>query len=47
MTNLQEQIENAFSNHELFRPFTVWINCSSDLENFVNSKLKVENCQTF
>ena len=37
MRNLQEQVKKAFCYQKLFWPFTVWINCSSDLKNFANS----------
>ena len=33
MRNLQEQVKKAFSHQKLFWPFTVWMNCSSDLKN--------------
>jgi len=36
MRNLQEQVKKAFCYQKLFWPFTVWINCSSDLKNFAN-----------
>ena len=32
MRNLQEQVKKAFCYQKLFWPFTVWINCSSDLK---------------
>ena len=38
MRNLQEQVKKTFCYQKLFWPFTVWINCSSDLENFENSR---------
>ena len=31
----------------MFWPFTVWINCSSDLKNFVNSLPSVSNLKSF
>ena len=34
MRNLQEQVKKAFCYQKLFWPFTVWINCSSNLQNF-------------
>ena len=37
MRNLQEQVKKAFCFQKLFWPFTVWINCSSDLKSFANS----------
>ena len=33
MRNIQEQDKKAFCYQKLFWPFTVWINCSSDLKN--------------
>ena len=36
--NLQEQVKKAFYYQNLFWPFTVWINCSSDLKIFSNSR---------
>ena len=38
LRNLQEQVKKAFCYQNLFWPFTVWINCSSDLKNFANSQ---------
>ena len=38
MRNLNEQVKKAFSYQNLFWPFTVWINCSSDLKFFANSR---------
>ena len=32
MRNLQEQVKKAFCYQKLSWPFTVWINCSSDLK---------------
>ena len=31
----------------MFWPFTVWINCSSDLENFANSRPSASNFKSF
>ena len=31
--NLQEQVKKAFCYQKLFWPFTIWINCSSDLKD--------------
>ena len=43
MRNLHEQVKKAFCYQKLFWPFTVWINCSSDLKTFSNSRqLKFE-----
>ena len=38
MRNLQEQVKKAFCHQKLFWPFTDWINCSSDLKFFANSR---------
>ena len=38
MRNLQEQVKKAFCYQKLFWPFTIWINCSSDLKIFANFK---------
>ena len=35
LRNLQEQVKKAFCYQELFWPFTVWINCSSDREKLL------------
>ena len=43
MRNLQEQVKKAFCYQKLFWPFTVWINCSSDLKNFTNSLPSASN----
>ena len=37
MRNLQEQVKKAFCYQKLFWPFTVRINCSSDLKSFSRS----------
>ena len=37
MRNHQKQVKKAFCYQKLFWPFTVWINCSSDLKTFANS----------
>ena len=36
--NLQEQFKKAFCYQKLISPFTVWINCSSNLKKFANSQ---------
>ena len=43
MRNLQQQVKKAFCYQQslcqqLFWPFTVWVNCSSDLKIFVYSR---------
>ena len=47
LRNLQEQVKKAFCNQELFWPFTVSINCSSDLRNFENSQPSASNFKSF
>ena len=41
-------ILKTFCYQKLFWPFTVWINCSSDLKNFANSRrLSASNFKSF
>ena len=47
MRNLQEQVKKAFCYQKLFWPFTVWINCSSDLKIFENSRPSASNFKSF
>ena len=47
MRNLQEQVKKAFCYQKLYWPFTVWINCSSGLKNFANSRPSASNFKTF
>ena len=48
MRNLQEQVKKAFCyQKKLFWPFTVWINCSSDLKKFANSWPSPLNFKSF
>ena len=47
MRNLQEQVKKAFWYQKLFWPFTVWINCSSDLKNFADSWPSASNFKIF
>ena len=47
MKNLQEQVKKVFCYQKLFCPFTVWINCSSDLETFANSRPSAWNFERF
>ena len=47
LRNLQEQVKKAFYYQKLFRPFTVWINCSSDLKFFSNSWPSASNFKSF
>ena len=47
LKNLQEQVKKAFCYQKLFWPFTVWINCSSDLKKFANSRPSASNFKSF
>ena len=47
MRNLQEQVKKAFCYQKWFWPFTVWINCSSDLKFFENSSPSASNFKSF
>ena len=47
MRNLQEQVKKVFCYPKLLWPFTVWINCSSDLKNFANSRPIALNFKSF
>ena len=47
LRNIQEQVKKAFCYQKLFWPFTVWINCSSDLKNFENSQPSASNFKSF
>ena len=47
MRNLQEKVKKAFGYQKLFWPFPVWINCSSDLKIFANSRPTASNFETF
>ena len=47
LKNLQEQVKKAFCYQKLFWPFTVWINCSSDLKIFENSRSSASNSKSF
>ena len=47
MRNLQEQIKKAFCYENFFWPFTVWINCSSHLKIFENSRPSASNFKSF
>ena len=47
MKNLQEQVKKAFCYQKLFWPFTVWIDCSSDLKIFANSGPSASNFKSF
>ena len=47
MRNLQDQVKKAFCHQKLFWPFTVWINCSSDLKNFANPRPSASNFKSF
>ena len=43
----QEQVKKAFCYQKLFWPFTVWINCSSDLKNFASFQPSASNFTSF
>ena len=47
LRNLQEQVKKAFCYQRLSWLFTVWINCSSDLKNFENSRPSASNFKSF
>ena len=47
LRNLQEQVKKAFCYQKLFWPFTVWINCSSDLKKIANSQPSASNYKSF
>ena len=47
MRNLQDQVKKTFCHQKLFWPFTVWINCSSDLKNFADSRPSASNFKSF
>ena len=47
MRNLKVQVKKAFCYQKLFWPFTVWINCSSDLKIFANSQPSASNFKSF
>ena len=43
----REQVKKAFCYQQFFWPFTVWINCSSNLGNFANSWPSASNFKSF
>ena len=45
--NLQEQVKKALCYQKFFWPFTVWINCSSDLKNIASSRPSASNFKSF
>ena len=47
MRNLHEQVKKAFCYQKLFWPFTVWINCSSDLKIFATSQPSASYFKSF
>ena len=47
LRNLQGQVKKAFCYQKLFWPFTVRINCSSDLKYFANSQPSASNFKIF
>ena len=47
MRRFQEQVKKVFCCQKLFWPFTVWINWSSDLKIFANSRPSASNFKSF
>ena len=47
MRNLQEQVKKAFCYQKMVWPFSVRINCSSDLKNFANCRPSASNFNFF
>jgi hypothetical protein len=47
LRNLQEQVKKSYCYQKLFWPFTVWINFSSNLKNFANSRPSALNFKSF
>ena len=57
LSNIKYKLEDFFKfcalfkkselYQKLFWPFTVWINCSSDLKNFANSRSSASNFKSF
>ena len=47
LRNLQEQVKKAFCYQKLFWPFTIWIDCSSDLKTLANSWPSASNFKSF
>ena len=47
MKNLQEQDKKTFCYKTLLWPFTVWMNCSSDLKKFATSRPSASNFKSF
>ena len=47
MRNLQEQVKKASCYQKLFWPFTVWMNCSSDLKKILNYEPSSSNFKSF
>ena len=45
--NLKEQVKKALCYQKLVWPFTVWLNCSSDLKNVSNSRSSALNFKIF
>jgi hypothetical protein len=45
--NLQEQVKKESCYQKLFWPFTIRINCSSDLKKFENSRPSASNFKSF
>ena len=47
LRNLQKKVKKAFCYQKLFWPSTVWINCSSDLKIFENSRPSASNFKSY
>ena len=45
--NLRNKLKKPFCYQKLFRPFTVCLNCSSDLKNFANSWPSISKFKSF
>ena len=43
----RNKLKKAFCHQKLFRPFTIWINCWSDLKIFANSQPSASNFKQF
>ena len=47
LRNIQEQVKKRILLPKIVLTFTVWINCSSDLKNFENSRPSARNFKSF
>ena len=43
----RNKLKKAFCYQKLFWPFNVWMNCSSDLKKFANSRPSASNFKSF